>query len=338
MTEKERNQKTARLVAGAAFWRSEYFPRCFAAEFSMDFPSAPPGMPTHFDVWESERCFEWLNRSVKRWAVDVEEFYGTPDPAQFWAVGTCDGETFWGDMDGHYHSKFFMRLELADGKVRYLKVLADPLEMLRAAGKEVPVFRMDLYDEKVEEYLSTHPTAPAKELPADEYEGIDLSPEAVAQRRRYNLETNLCGIQREKYRKLETVNPRFSGGAWFIPHEMDEIAHCAVPQRLDGNDFPAGLEKRGFAWTKASSPWMYRDTRSVLYPTDDENVWFVEMHGHGPGRWRGNNCDNGHYHQSYFLVIRFDRAGRLLVRDEVLNPINKYNCVGLTLPSFPYYH
>lgn len=340
MTEKERNAQAARLIAASPFWRREYFPQYFTESFTMDYPSAPPGMPTHFDVWESERCFEWLNRTVKCWESQVEEFYGTPDPSQFWAIGRCGGEVLWGNRDGTYRSKFFMRLELKNGRVNYIKLMMDPLEMLRAAGREVPIFRMDLFDSKVDEYLLSHPGAgkPPKDCPAeDEYAGLDMSPEAIARRRTYNLETNLCGNQREKYRQLETVNPKFSGGAWFIPHEMDQVAHCRVEQRLDGFDFPEELAARGFAWTKASSPWMYRDTRSILFPTDDENVYFVEMHGHGPGRWRGNGCDNGHYHQPYLLILKFDRAGRMLVRDEVLNPINKYNCVNLTLPSFPYY-
>lgn len=341
MTEKERNCQTARLIAAAPFWRREYFPRYFTESFTMDFPSAPPGMPQHFDVWESERCFEWLNRTVKDWKVELEEFYTTPNPEQFWAIGQWDGAVFWGSRDGTYHSKFFMRLETQGPKINYIKFMIDPLGLLRAAGREVPVFHMDLFDGKVDEYLQSHPQPgkpPQGEMTGEEeYAGLDLSPEAVALRRKYNLETNLCGIRRETYRRLETTNPRFSGGAWFIPHEMDQVAHCRVPQRLDGLDFPEELAARGFAWTKASSPWMYRDTRSVLFPTDDESVWFAEMHGHGPGRWRGNGCDNGHYHQPYFLILKFDKAGRILVRDEVLNPINKYNCVNLTLPSFPYY-
>lgn len=340
MTEKERNMAVARQISAAAFWRREYFPRYFTPTFTMDLPSAPPGMPTHFDVWETERCFEWLNRTVKGWTSEVEEFYPTPDPRQFWVIGRCGGQVLWGGNEGEYSSKFFMRLQLVEGQVDYIKCMIDPLGMLRAAGREVPVFRMDLFDSKVDAYLQSHPGAgspPADTLDAEDYTGLDMSPEAIAQRRKYNLETNLCGNQREKYRRLETIHPSFSGGAWFIPHEMDQVAHSRVEQRLDGHDFPPELAARGFAWTKASSPWMYRDTRSILFPTDDENVWFAEMHGHGPGRWRGNGCDNGHYHQPYFLILKFDRAGRLLVRDEVLNPVNKYNCVNLTLPSFPYY-
>ena len=340
MTRNSKGAATARLIASTPFWRSEFFPRCFTETFTMDYPIAPPGMPQHFDVWETERCFEWMNRTVKRWDVTLEEFYTTPTLERFWAVGRYSAQVFWGDRDGAYQSKFFMRMDTKDGKIDYIKLWMDPLGFLRAAGLEVPVFRMDLYDGKVDEYLASHPGAgaPPAAQKKDDYSSLDMSPEAIAQRRQYNLETNLCGIGREKYRKLETINPAFSGGAWFIPHEMDQIAHCRIPQRLDGNDFPEGLGARGFAWTKASSPWMYRDTRSTIFPTDDENVFFIEMHGHGPGRWRGNHCDNGHYHQPYLLILKLDRAGRILVRDEVLNPINKYNCVNISIPSFPYYH
>ncbi|MCC8138688.1 MAG: PhzA/PhzB family protein [Lachnospiraceae bacterium] len=328
------------MAAAAPFWRHEYFPEYFAENFTMDIPFAPPGMPQHFDVWESERCFEWLNRTVRSWTVEPEEFYTTPDPGRFWAVGRFAGEVLWGKEPGKFRSKFFIRLDAHEGKIDYIKLWTDPLALLRAAGRDVPVFRMDLYDEKVEEYLEQHPpkTVAHAKAAGDDDEGLDMSAEAVEKRRRLNLETNFCGIEREKYRSLETVNPDFSGGVWFIPHEMDEVIPCRTEQKLDGKDFPPEIAARGNAWTKSSSPWMYRDRRGELFPTDDENVYFAEMHGHGPGRWRGNHCDDGHYHQPYLMVLKFDRAGRMLVRDEVLNPVNKYNCVNISLPSFPYYH
>jgi hypothetical protein len=292
-------------------------------------------MPTHFSVWESERCFEWLNRTVKDWTVEVEEFYPTPDPQQFWMIGHWGGAVFWGGVAGYYWSKVFMRMEVREGRVSYLKVMSDPLEMLRAAGREVPVFHMDLFDEKVDEYLDSHPQTKEGKPAAVE---LDSSPGAVAQRKREQLLANCCGIHREDARRQEQNAPGFSGGAWFIPHEMDQVAHSRQPQRLDGLDFPPELARRGFAWTKASSPWMYRDTRSVIYPTQNDSVYFIEMNGHGPGRWRGNGCDDGHYHQAYLIVLKFDALGQVAVRDEVLNPVNKYNCVNLSLPSFPYYY
>ena len=36
-------------------------------------------------------------------------------------------------------------------------------------------------------------------------------------------------------------------------------------------------------------------------------------------------------------VLRFDDAGRIACCEEVLNPINKFNSIGVSIPSFPYY-
>lgn len=332
---KEKNAQLARRIVAAPFWRREFFPCHFAEGFGMDYPFAPPGMPQHFDVWESERCFEWLNRSVKRFSSDVEEFYSTPDPNRFWAVGRCRAKVLWGDEEGEYASKYFLQINMTDGKVGHIVAWLDPLGLLRAAGLRVPVFHMDLRDAAVDEYLAAHPRSARAAAPE---EPLDMSLPAIVRRRDDNLEANFCGVRREEYRALETVSPDFSGGVWFVPHEMDTLFPCRTEQRLEKGDFPPELSERCFAWTKASSPWMYRDTRGELYPTDDESVYFATLYGHGPGRWRGNGCDNGHYHQSYLMVLKFDEAGRMLVRDEVLNPVNKYNCVGLSLPSFPYYH
>lgn len=299
----------------------------------MEFPFAPPGMPTYFSVWETERCFEWLNRTVKRWSAEETAFYGTPDPEQFWAIGRCHAEVLWGGQEGTMESQYFLRLQMREGRAAALKLWTDPLFMLRAAGREVPVFRMDIHDEKVDEYLASHPAKPAAAEPP-----LNHDPEAREARIRANLDTNRCGAEREKYRALETNAPAFSGGVWFVPKEMDGIAHLHTPQRLEGGDFPPELAGRCFAWTKASSPWMYRDTRSVIYPTENPRFYFAELNGHGPGRWRGNGADDGHYHQPYLMLIELDEEGRLLRRDEILNPVNKYNSVNLTLPSFPYYY
>ena len=72
----EKRRKTAEKVAGTAFFKADLFAACYADEITMDVPSAPPGMPNHFDTWDTERCFEWLNRTVRRWDSEVKEFYG----------------------------------------------------------------------------------------------------------------------------------------------------------------------------------------------------------------------------------------------------------------------
>lgn len=342
MPDKAYNRRIAELIVSHPFWRSEYFPKYFTEDFTMSCPTAPPGMPNYFDVWEAERCFEWLNRTVKTWESKVEEFYSTPDPEQFWAIGTCGGDVFWGDQDGHYETKFLVRVEMKDGKVNFLKGAIEPIRMLKAAGLDVPVFHKGIESPKVDEYLEAHPEARTKREakvfvdPSKSAAQVDMTPEIVEERRSNNLQESCCGVKREEARRLTTANPAFSGAAWFVPDDRP-WADPPTPVMINNNrEPPEEAQIRIHAWIKAGSPWMYRDTRSKLFPTDDPGVWFAEMHSHGPASWYGNNCDHGHYHQPYFLIFRFDEAGRMLHRAEVLNPVYKYASANVSLPAFPY--
>lgn len=344
---KKHNMEIARQVMSGAFWRSEYFPKYYADSFTMEFPGAPPGMPVYFNVWEAERCFEWLNRTVMSWSSELEEFYSTPDPDQFWAIGICRGEVLWGKKEGKFQSKFFVRIEFRDGRIRYMKGWLDPLAFLRAAGIEFPKIVKGVIDSRVDEFIKNTPKRftdnhPDRGKDPDDYSGLDMSEAAIEERLRNNLKQNMCGIDREKYRKLETFHPNYKRGAWFIP---DDLPWSAVPEEdrsitnnnASENHAPDELKPRIFAWVKVSSPWMYRDTRGVNYPTDDKFVWFLEMYSNGPCCWLGNGCDRGHYHEPFLMVMKFDKAGRELIRDEVICPAYKYASTKISLPSFPYY-
>lgn len=344
MEYKVANMELATKIASVPFWRPEYFPKYFTESFTMDYPAPPPGMPNHFDVWEAERCFEWLNRTVRSWKVDLEEFYSTPDPNQFWAIGYCSGDVYWGNHDGHYESKYIMRIEMKDGKVNYIKGMIEPIRMLKAAGIDVKPLHKGIDDPKVDEYLEAHPEARTKreakvfQDPSESVQDIDMSPEAIEERKNNNLKESACGVEREKYRRLTTANPAFAGAAWFVPDDRPWMDPPGEPVMINNNKLPPReAQIRIHAWIKSSSPWMYRDTRSKIYQTDDEHVWFVEMNSHGPSRWHGNGCENGHYHQPYFLIIKFDDAGRMTHRAEILSPVYKYNSANLSIPSFPYY-
>lgn len=339
MSYKEQNTALAKKILSSAFWRLEYFPRYYADSFTMDFPCAPPGMPNHFNVWESERCFEWLNRTVMSWSVDLEKFYSTPNPDQFWGIGICRGDTFWNQQKGFFQSKFFVQLEMKDGKVNYMKGWMDSLAFLRAAGMEYPYIIKKLDDPKVDEFMANPPAR----LKQGNSELKDLTgPDAAAKRLEANLQQNVCGVEREKYRQLETFNPTYKRGAWFIPDKIPwsqvedmDTSICDNAKKMANP--PADLKPRISAWVKASSPWMYRDTRGSIYPTDDPLVYFAEMHSSGPSMWIGNDCEQGHYHQEYLMYCTFDENGCEVIRDEVISASNKYCATGISLPSFPYY-
>ena len=330
------------MLLGEPFWRSEYFPRFFDPGFTFDFPSAPPGMPAHYSVWEAERCFEWLNRTVRHSEAVLEEFYGTPDPGQFWGIGTLRAEVLWNGTEGNFASKYFARIEMKEGKAVYLKAWLDTLAFYRAAKMQFPYIIKYLNDPKVDKFMANVPER-LKNAGRETPEIPDMDPEAVSERLSYNLGQNMCGINRELYRMNETFNPDYVRDAWFIPDRQpwstagdDEISVVSCGERE--KEAPREFKPRIMAWIKASSPWMYRDTRGVNYPTDDPKVYFSEMHSNGPSCWIGNHCDQGHYHQEYLMVLKFDDAGRELRREEVICPLFKYTSAKLSLPSFPYYY
>jgi len=348
ITIKEYNESVARRLLSVPFWRAEYFPEFFSENFTMDFPSAPPGMPTHFSVWESERCFEWLNRTVKHWEAELEEFYTTPDPNQFWAIGICRGRVFWNAQDGEFRSKFFVRVQFQDAKIVYMKGWMDTLAFLRAAHIPYDTIIKHFEDPKVDEFLAGPPKRFQQDKKdecthEDPYRGVDMHPKAIQKRLRDNLQQNVCGVEREKYRKTETFHPDYKRGAWFIPDEqpwkeVDDLDLSVYRSTDLEASVPKEVKPRIFAWVKGSSPWMYRDTRGVNYPTDDPYVYFAEMHSNGPSTWIGNGCEEGHYHQEYLMYMKFDEAGRELIRDEIICPMNKLISARIQVPSFPYYY
>ena len=342
MTQKEINAEIVKKVVTSPFWNGEIFCKYFADGFTMDIPSAPPGMPNHYSTWEAERCFEWLNRSVRKWESTIVQFYSTPNPDQFWVEGVQKGETFWGEVDGSLETEYFMRVELCEGKVSYIYWRFHTTTWLMAAGKRVhghrgklPVdengnvdtfdedFVIDVNDPDILAYAA-NPTF--GEIPAPVEKELDLSPEAIAARREINIKQFACGRLREQCRQTEVLAPNYRKEAHFVSLPYQE------------NPIDADNDPLMFAWNKVCSPWMYRDPRNKFYETDDPNVVFVEMNAHGPGCWRTKKVKVGHYRQDYLVRLTLDDQGRLVKFEEIANPINSLNSNATSVDSFPYYH
>jgi len=344
--EKEYNTLTAKQIASSAFWRNEIFCRHFADECTMDIPSAPVGMPRHYDTWEMERCFEWLNRSVRRFEAEITDFYPTADPNLFWIKGRFDLDAFWGDQDGHMESVYYMMLEFEHLKVKYMSWRFDPFAMLKAAGKdchhnivhpqldengkikpEEEGWVLDLYTDEINDYMK-RPTFGAIPV-GQKAEDFDPSPEEVYKRRQINIYQFACGYYREANRKIETLNEEYKKEAFFVGKP-----------KVDPEKMNKETEERMFAWNKLCSPWMYRNPRNKFYFTDDPHVVFIEMKAHGPGCWRPNTSwpNTGHYHQDYLVILILDDLGRLYRFIEVGNGFHSLESIGADIPNFPYYH
>jgi len=123
---------------------------------------------------------------------------------------------------------------------------------------------------------------------------------------------------------MATFSPIHDSNVWFLPPEMCET-------------YPPEMMERVEAWTVMSCKKIDFDEAGRYWATDDPSVYFAEYMCWGDVDWIGNNAPGGHYRNRYFYVLRFDEAGRIACCEEVLNPINKFNSIGVSIPSFPYY-
>lgn len=276
-------------------------------------------MPQYFDNYRVREYFEWMNRTVKSWHVDLEELYAAPDdPNLFWAVGTYEGDVFWGNHHGRFTSKFIKKIRLYDSKIVHVKMMLDPLAYLNAAGRTCPVFRMDIHhpdvDRFMEESKPEHPEAPSPP-PA--------GPDSASQR----IIDNLDAFRNGDYWKSVYTIADYADDAqmhvWFLPPEMD-------------HEYPPELMPRVHAWSELSCTNIMFDYNGVAYPTEDPQVYFAEYRCSGDTNWLGNEC-SGRYRNEYFYILRFNENGQIRVCEEFLNPVNKFNSINVSLPSFPYY-
>lgn len=319
MSVKESNRAIVTTYLTSPFWEPE-FSGLFSEDFTMDIPSAPPGMPQHFDAFDARQYRQWLSRTVSNYQSQVSELYGTPDPNVFWAIRSVSADVVWSKQPGRFESKIFCRVELAEGKIRYVAINWNPLAFLYAVHAEVPVFRMDLYDPRIDAFLKEQ----AGEEAAGEEAPLDMSEEAIASRIQNSLDAFRSGDYFWALEHMATFAPNHDSKVWFLPPEMKE-------------SYPMDMMPRVEAWTAVSCPNPIDfDAAGRYWATDDPSVYFAEYMCWGKVDWVGNDSP-GWYRNRYFYVLRFDAAGRIACCEEVLNPVNKFNSIGVSIPSFPYY-
>lgn len=318
MDQKQENRAIVDVYLTQEYWKPEH-KELFDRDFVLDLPSAPPGMPQHLDAFDARQYREWLCRTVSNYRSDVQEVYSTPDPDLFWAVRVVFCDVKWCKEPGQFTSRIFSRIELKDGKLVYIKNNWNPLAFLYAIHADVPIFRMDMNDPRVDAFLRDNPTPAALTE-----EKLDMSPEAIQKRIQNNLDAFRCGDYFYALEHIATFAPNHDSKVWFLPPEMKE-------------SYPPEMMERVEAWTTISCPKIDFDEAGRYWATDDPHVYFCEYMCWGDVDWVGNNAPGGHYRNRYFYVLRFDDAGRIACCEEVLNPINKFNSIGVSIPSFPYY-
>ena len=313
------DRQTAVQFVTAPWWRAEY-KLLRAPELVMDFVNAPPGMPQHFEGPDIKDYLEWMSRTVLAWDVDCAGVYRSEFPHIYWAYGDIKGKTFWGKRESDFATRFIMKLHIEDGVVDYVRQMMDPLAFLRAAGREIPIFHMDIHDPAVDAALAEKRVHPA---PQKNLSGLDPSPEAVAKRKRGNLDAYRSGPLDEAMARMGTVSAHCTTRVWFLPPEMKD-------------SYPEELMERVETWTQVSCLSTDFDSRGVGYFTEDPHVCFGEFHTSQDCDWKGNHCA-GRYQNTYMYLFIMDDLGVVTHVEEYMCTISKYNSVNISVPSFPYF-
>ena len=318
--QKQKNKALLEKWCTEQFWTKDNRSVFFNEEATLDFPSAPPGMPQTMDCFDTMLYFDWLERTTKSYSSTSDGIYGTTDPDVFWVIRDVNADVFWGQEPGTFTSRIFSRIEFSNGKINYIKSCWNSLKFLEAAGLHIPLFKMDLNDGRIMGYL-------AYEADGEPYEQPQLSadPEKVADR-------ILKGLELFTKPDYFTATADFSGYAkdcesvvWFLPPEMRETY---TPTEMPYVE----------AWTLASCHSLNFSPNGRWWKTDEPGLYFAEYMCEGLVDWIGNNTSGAHYRNRYFYLIRFNQYGQIIRTEEVLNPINKFNSIGVSLPTFPYYY
>jgi hypothetical protein len=110
---------------------------------------------------------------------------------------------------------------------------------------------------------------------------------------------------------------------WFAPYEMNEDS---TPIRQAGH----------VDWISRSTIRLIRYEDPIVYETDNPDIYFIELGTYGEMAWAGNDAQGG-YRNRYVFYIEFEN-GWVKNHSECLNPINKFNSINISIPSFPYFY
>ncbi len=309
--------ETFHALAAAPYWELEYA-GMFADDCELELPYAPPGMPQYINAIDRPVHFKWLARTTRNWQFTEIQPYGAPEDSDiFWLMRKGSCKASWGgqkNMD--FYSRYIIKATIVDGKIHCLKELSDPLAYLKAAGRELPVFPMII-----------DPAAAVREQPLIDSKrnavfSCDDSPEVCEARKQRTLDALRYHRIDPAWADAVKEAPNIDGALFFAPADMTE--DC-TPHRQAGHlDW---LEKSEVDANFASNEF-------PVYATGDPNVFFDECSYNGVFHWVGS--PQGGYRNVYIDRYVFDH-GYLVEYSEALNPINKFNSINVSIPSFPYF-
>ena len=309
----EENYSAAKTMMENMWWKPE-FDNLFTEDFTIELPYAPPGMNQYMCVGQTLAHKFWLNRTVKDWHVRDMKLYGPRDPFgdKFICIRYAGGNVHWGGQDGVFESRHISLMTIKDGKISHLKEWANPIEYLKGANVEVPVFLQEFDEEKAAKRLENQPARPK----------YDMSPEAI-QKRAYDNVHSFIELNFFEAVKKRTYSETYHHAIWNAPPNMLE-------------QYPKEKYHVFDQWIDDSLTREWHGHPDIIpYATDDPHVFFFESGGYGLAEWIGNNTVGG-YANRYMKYLELDDAGFIQCYDETLSPISKMNSINKPLPAFPY--
>ncbi len=316
MTRNEKKKMLTELFQ-QKWWLGEFRDH-FTEDLTYEAPMAPPGMLQSLNEGMTAIHMMWLSATVKTWEAEILKSYGPKEENgdTFFIIYNVKADVKWGGTENTYSNKRgVLRIRMNGDKICSIKEWFNPLNWIKAAGRDVPVFGMSI------PMCNELSRAIHKEKPArPEY---DMSPEACENRRKSNIE---CFGSLEKGYACSPipVEKGFDRLVLNVPANMKEDV---TPEEREYFDLWLAVGE--------TKPWTWMPG-AVVYETDDPYASFSEPCGYGGYNWPGNEEFGMFYANKYICYIELDDKGFCKRYWEFLNPIAKMNSVNKSLPSFPW--
>jgi ketosteroid isomerase-like protein len=300
--QKEKNLAVVKEFAQTDYWLQGHA-GFYTDNFTLEFPFAPPGWLQTLNIGETRAHFEWLRRTVKNWEWKNLRVYSTNFHDKFWIKRDGAGDVFWAGKDGRFESRFVTLITVEDGKISRIKDHFDALAVYKAIGVTLPVFTYDAPD----------PAFLPRRKPVPDISG---DPEKLVEK----TKATLARFVAVDFWDDEQIN------ANEIVHELP-FAPPDMPKRYEANEYDA-LN----VWISTNCLEWHTYAGNTLYETDEPGTYFIESGGAGFMSWAGVK---GHYQQRELSYLCIEN-GYAREFHEYFNPINKFNSINVSVPTFPY--
>ena len=303
--EKEKNLELVKKFKETLYWMPEYRD-FYSDDFTLDLPYAPPGWIQNMKHSETIAHLTWMSQTLSNWKWEEGKLYSTNFPDMFWIIREGEGDIDWIKYKGHYKSRFLTRIQVKDGKICNIKDHFDNYLLYKSLGIELPVFDYDGPD-------------PANFKDWEKEPDLTHDPKLMAENNQRAVAT-FVNVEFWEESQYPIYTQTFAHELPFTPYNM--------PRRYVGKEYDALNEYLQLH----THDWVVHEG-TVLYETDEEGEYIIESAGHGFMTW--SHSGGGVYqnrHVSWLKMV----DGYATDYYEYFNPLNKFNSMGVSVPSIPY--